>query len=682
MKKSSFSLKNFNLFFVIFVTAFFTGCKTLKTPEPTEPAPTENIIDDAILNMTLEEKIAQMMMPTFRKWGNSPEKTHALTKLPEEIKSTIEKYHLGGIILFTENTPDEKTTKELIDSMQKANTEGGAISKLFIAIDQEGGRVTRLKTGTMMCGNMALGAAQNPELSRQSAKLIGQELSSLGINVNFAPVMDINNNPANPVIGNRSFSDNPELVSKLGQAAIEGFHNQNIITAVKHFPGHGDTSTDSHTGLPSIYKSMEEIKKLELLPYKNILTQTDMLMTAHIRFPKIEKETYISKLNHEEITLPATFSKTFLTDFLRNELNYQGLIISDSMVMDAIAKHFDRMDCAKLAINAGVDIFLMPLDLSTPQKLDDFESFISGIAQMVNDGIIPIEKIDESVKRILSLKYKYGLFTNKDEENENVNGENTKNAYLAQPKTDERLIGTKEHHQKEWEITLKTITLLKNDEKTLPIRFVPTKEENPNTKNPASPRQDSKNATKVLITVAYKGHVNSVNYAVQKLKTDKIIPEESKIDVVYIENPNAENAQKYSAAYDYIIAVMATYGLEDMNPAKKDGQYSGFLDKLLKEAHKAGKKFILLSAQLPYDAARFTKADSIIACYNARVMEELPGDFSNEIIQYGPNIPAAIYTIFGGNNPSGKLPVNVPVLTANYDYASEILYKNGDGIGY
>ena len=288
-------MKKATLFWgIIILSLFIFGCKTLKTPEPTEPAPTENIIDDAILNMTLEEKIAQMMMPTFRKWGDSPEKARAITKLPEEIKTTIEKYHLGGIILFTENTPDEKTTKELIDSMQKANTEGGAISKLFIAIDQEGGRVTRLKTGTMMCGNMALGAAQNPELSKQSAELIGQELSSLGINVNFAPVMDINNNPANPVIGNRSFSDNPELVSKLGQAAIEGFHNQNIITAVKHFPGHGDTSTDSHTGLPSIYKSMEEIKKLELIPYKNILTQTDMLMTAHIRFPQIEKETYIS----------------------------------------------------------------------------------------------------------------------------------------------------------------------------------------------------------------------------------------------------------------------------------------------------------------------------------------------------------------------------------------------------
>lgn len=389
----------------------------------------------------------------------------------------------------------------------------------------------------------------------------------------------------------------------------------------------------------------------------NILNQTDMLMTAHICYPQIEKDNYISKLTNQAITLPATFSKSFLTNLLRNELKYKGLIISDSMVMDAIDKHFERMDSAKLAINAGIDIFLMPLDLRTPQNLSDFEDYIRQIAAMVNDGRISIKKIDESVKRILNLKYNYGLLPS-------YNEENSQPTESTNQETDELQIGTKEHHQKEWEIALKSITLLRNDEKTLPIKFS---------------ESDKK---KILVTVNYQGQVNSVNYAVNKLKKEKLISQDSVIDAVYIDSPASEKTSKYIEENDVIIAVMATYGLEDINPYKKDGEYSGFLDRLLEEAHKADKKFVLISAQLPYDTARFPASDAILACYNARVMEEDPGDFSKECLQYGPSIPASIYTIFGGSCPSGKLPVNVPVLSPDYEYTDEILFQNGSGIGY
>lgn len=624
------------------------SCKTLNTPQQPKKSAEELFIDDTIAKMTTEEKITQMMIPSFRKWGDDNNLVKApVTELPDEIAQTIKKHHFGGIIVFAENTPDEQTTENLITAMQNANNDGGACSKLFIGIDQEGGRVTRLKTGTMTCGNMALGATGDFELTKQSANIIGEELSSLGINLNFSPVMDINNNPANPIIGNRSFSDNPELVSKLGLATIEGLHEQKIMTAVKHFPGHGDTSTDSHTGLPCIYKTMEQISNLELIPYMNVLPQTDMIMTAHIRYPQIEKETYTSKETKEEITLPATLSKTFLTDFLRKKVNFNGIIITDSMVMDAVAKHFDQIDAAKLAINAGADIILMPMALDSPQALKDFDEYLAKITEMVKNGTVSEKRIDESVKRILSLKYKYGLFSS------------TENKESLKP-TQKRKIGTMEHHQKEWEIALKAVTLLKNESETLPLKA----------------------NQKVLVTVAYKGQVNSVKYAVQKLKEQGILAQNSEIEVQYIANPAEENAAELLADNDAVIAVMCLYGKEDMNPDEKDGKYSGFLDELLDECQKKNRKFVLLSAQLPYDTARFPKANAILACYNSRIMEEIPADFSKETLQYGPNIPAAIYTIFGGNNPSGHLPVSVPVLDSDYNYTQEILYKNGDGIGY
>ncbi|MBR1736022.1 MAG: hypothetical protein IJ736_03250, partial [Firmicutes bacterium] len=248
---------------------------------------------EIVSKMTLEQKIAQMLMPAFRYWENNG-KVEGVPVLNDDMRNCIKNHGFGGVIVFSENIQGTEQTVRLIDDMQNASVSGGNLP-LLIAADQEGGRVARLATGTSMSGNMSLGALNDKRTAKEYAKIIGSELNAIGINVDFAPVMDVNNNPNNPVINIRSFSSDPNIVADMGEAFIEGLHEEGISTALKHFPGHGDTGTDSHTGLPCIDKTYDEIKKLELVPFKRgIETNSDMIMTAHIQFPQIEKETYTS----------------------------------------------------------------------------------------------------------------------------------------------------------------------------------------------------------------------------------------------------------------------------------------------------------------------------------------------------------------------------------------------------
>lgn len=224
--------------------------------------------------------------------------------------------------------------------------------------------VNRVSFGVTGPGNMALAAAGDPALTEECADLLGQEIAALGFNMDFAPVSDVNNNPNNPIIGIRSFSDEPALASQHVTAFLRGLDKNNISAALKHFPGHGNVGEDSHTGLPSSELTVEELKACELIPFQaGIEAGADMIMTAHIQYPNIETETYISKLDEDIVHLPATLSRTIITGLLREEMGYDGIVITDSMVMDAIATHFDPADAAVLAINAGVDILLCPVDL-------------------------------------------------------------------------------------------------------------------------------------------------------------------------------------------------------------------------------------------------------------------------------------------------------------------------------
>ena len=318
---------------------------------------------EIVSNMTLEEKLGQMIMPDFRMWQEEGAKEPSdLTEINSEVAEVIDKYDLGGVILFAENVKEISQTTTLIHDLQEIaiNDEDGNLP-LLITLDQEGGIVTRLGEGTNLPGNMALGATRSEKSSYDAGYVIGKELNALGVNVDFAPVLDTNNNPENPVIGVRSISSNPELVGKLGKNIANGIQDQGVAATAKHFPGHGDTSTDSHYGLPMVDKSIEELRETELKPFKIAIENgIDMIMTAHIQFPQIEKDTFISKKDVSQISIPATLSDDIIKGILREEMEYDGVVITDAMNMKAISDHFGELESTKMAINAGIDIILMP----------------------------------------------------------------------------------------------------------------------------------------------------------------------------------------------------------------------------------------------------------------------------------------------------------------------------------
>ncbi|MDV2582220.1 glycoside hydrolase family 3 N-terminal domain-containing protein [Alkalibacillus haloalkaliphilus] len=399
-----------------------------------------DLVQHALNELTIEEKIGQMLMPDFRHWNGEE-----VTEMLPEIEELVEEYHLGGVILFAENVQDTEQTARLVHDYQDAAEKFG----LMMTIDQEGGIVTRLQSGTDFPGNMALGATRSEEIAFDVGQAIGHEIGSLGINTNFAPVMDVNNNPDNPVIGVRSFGEDPDLVSDLGIAYTEGLQSTGVAATAKHFPGHGDTDVDSHLGLPEVPHDRERLEEVELYPFQRAMESgMDMIMTAHVTFPQIDDTTVISEATGEEVTLPATLSYKVLTELIRDDMGYEGVITTDAMNMNAITDHFGPVDAAIRAVEAGSDIVLMPVGL---------EEVAEGLLEAIDSGDITEERIEASVERILTLKLERGIVK---EENPEPIEEKVANAL--------QVVGSDEHQQIEQEAAERSITLVKNDD-VLPL---------------------------------------------------------------------------------------------------------------------------------------------------------------------------------------------------------------------
>ena len=233
-------------------------------------------------------------------------------------------------------------------------------------------------------------------------------MQELGIDCDFAPVVDVNSNPMNPIINVRSFGSNPDIVSALGKSFVDGLHSQNIISTAKHFPGHGDTCIDSHVGLPRVNKSLEELENMELKPFKSVIDSgVDLIMTAHIELPKIEGSTVISKKDGRRIFLPATLSKKVLTGLLRNNMNFKGVIVTDAMNMKAISENFGEEEAVKLAIKAGADMVCMPTKLISKKDLYKLDAIYKSLKCALDNNEISEKQINESVSRLLKLKEKY-----------------------------------------------------------------------------------------------------------------------------------------------------------------------------------------------------------------------------------------------------------------------------------
>lgn len=347
-----------------------------------DKAPIEKIdpIEEQIKAMSIEEKIGQMVTVGIEGYT-----------LDDNSRKLIEEYNVGGIILFGKNVDSSNQLLSLINSLKEANSKNRI--PLFISVDEEGGRVSRMpKEIKKLPTSKRIGQMNNKELSYKIGTILAEELNMFGFNMDFAPVLDINSNPKNPVIGDRAYGAELEIVRDLGIETMKGIQSGGIISVIKHFPGHGDTSVDSHIGLPTIEHDIERLNSLELVPFKDAIKNgADTIMVAHILLSKIDPD------------YPSSLSKTIITDILREQLGFNGVVISDDMTMGAIVENYEIGNAAIKAINAGSDIVLVA------HGLDNSLAVINSIKEAVANGIISEERLNESVYRILSLKQRYNI---------------------------------------------------------------------------------------------------------------------------------------------------------------------------------------------------------------------------------------------------------------------------------
>ncbi|MFJ7729681.1 beta-N-acetylhexosaminidase [Neobacillus sp. NPDC097160] len=369
-------LKNFFPFtFYMILTLTLTGC--INSKDKTD----RDFINKQIKEMSVEEKIGQMLMFGLDEG-----------KVDIEAEEFIKEHHIGGIILNKYNIKSSDQLLQLNNKIKQLNTKTTTIP-IFISVDEEGGVISRMPAGIKnLPDSKVIGDKNNSKLAYQVGEAIGERVAAFGFNMTHAPVLDINSNAQNPIIGKRAFGSNEKTVSNIGIAEMKGIQSKNIIPVIKHFPGHGDTVVDSHKELPVVNHDMSELKKMELVPFKKAIKQNaDMTMVAHILMQKIDQGN------------PSSLSRKVVTDLLRNTLHFNGVVITDDLTMGAILKNYDIGEAAVKAIKAGNDIVLVCHGYENKIRV------INSIQNAVKEGDITEKQINESVYRILKLKEKYHL---------------------------------------------------------------------------------------------------------------------------------------------------------------------------------------------------------------------------------------------------------------------------------
>lgn len=332
---------------------------------------------------------------------------HTVTELPALWREKLEEFHLGGVVLFAVNLQERAQIQQLTAALQQTAVDG---LPLFIATDQEGGRVARLPESILPAfpGSMALGATyakHQQQFAVAQGEAQAHTLRQLGININFSPALDVNSNPANPVIGVRAFGDDPQQVAALGIALARSLQQGGVAATLKHFPGHGDTATDSHTGLPQVNHVRAVAETIDLEPFRQAIQagSARLVMTAHIQYPALD-DSQIQTQHGDWITPPATLSKTILTGVLREQLEFDGVVITDALNMQAITTAFTPLQAVKLSFNAGADIALMPLEIQSPADFAKLKQLIDDLVDAVRSGEIDKQALEQSAGRIQDLK--------------------------------------------------------------------------------------------------------------------------------------------------------------------------------------------------------------------------------------------------------------------------------------
>ena len=346
-------------------------------------------IEEMLGDMTLEEKVCQLFMVTPEALTGVGTVTQAGTATQEAVNA----YPVGGVIYFSQNLQDPDQTRTMLENTQRYAMERTGIP-IFLSVDEEGGQVARVGSnpafGVEKIGNMSdVGSRGDTQEAYEIGSTIGTYLSDLGFNMDAAPDTDVLTNPENQVVKYRSFGSDPELVARMAAAELKGLNDQGIIGMYKHFPGHGGTTADSHEGYAYVDDTLEELKSGAFIPFQDgIDNGIQVIMVSHISCPNVTGD-----------NTPATLSEMMITDILRGEMGFDGMVITDALNMGAITAQYSSSEAAVAALNAGADMLLMP---------EDFQSAYKGVLSAVESGTVSEERIDESVRRILEVKVSLG----------------------------------------------------------------------------------------------------------------------------------------------------------------------------------------------------------------------------------------------------------------------------------
>ena len=517
----------------------------------------EGWITSTLSRMTLEEKVGQLFIQNvYGTDATTPDQRNVPLYGVASPAEVVRKYHLGGVIYFawTDSVQNPDQIVGLSNGLQQAALTAPvkATVPLQIAIDQEQGVVTRIgPPATQFPGSMALGAGRSAPDARTAAAITGQELLAMGVNTNFAPVCDVNVNALNPVIGTRSFSSHPDLAAELVTAQVAGYQRDaGISSSAKHFPGHGDTATDSHVAFPIITHTRAQWESIDAPPFKAAIREgIDMIMTAHLAFPALD-----------DSGDPATLSHPILTGVLRDELGYDGVIVTDSLGMQGVRDRYGDAEVPVRALLAGADQLLMS------PAMDD--AYAAVVAAVRSHRIHPSD-LDAKVRRVLRLKYRRGVVTQP----------------YADPAAVAGVVGTSAHLAAADEVTDRTTTLVKNDAGVLPVA--------------AAGKKVLVTGYGVSTTSTLAAGLSDKGATVQTLETGTS-PTDAKV------------ASAVAAAAGKDLVVVTTMKAWDTTTTDTRGGQQ----KLVGQLVASGVPVVVVAVRDPYDIAYVTEAQTYLATYS------------------------------------------------------------------
>lgn len=585
----------------------------------------------------LREDIGQKLMIDIRYFcndGTAADRCRTpVTTLPDEISTLIRKHHIGGVVLFRENLQNTPQIIGLTQQLQQAAKQSRSSQPLFIGIDQEGGRVFRTprESTTAFTGNMAIGAtysAYGSHFAEQSGTVIGAELHALGINLNFAPTVDVNNNPDNPVINVRSYSEDPQRVAELGLVQLTAMQQQGILSTLKHFPGHGDTHVDSHHGLPIVSHERARIDAVELLPFRYSITHGDpaMIMTAHIQFPALDSSKLVDKQGDKQYR-PATLSRTILTDLLRSEMGFQGIVITDALDMAGISHFFSPEQALIETFRAGADIALMPLRLHHPDDLSGLSALIDTVFDAVKRGELSANEIRQSADRIRHYKHHYQLAHSFQVD---------KNQAIARA---EQLLGKPGHRQIEQQLAEASVTLVRGSTQILHEQV-----------------QD------LLLIMPERSACLALEHELSKARSDL------NSRCLSMDDYRADEFDTHLQAAEAVLVGSITpaaslvefggmYDQDSTGQQLSPQQQQELIPQLLRQTKASGKPGFFVSFRTPYDINRLAgEADTVLAVYGYNTHRQLDND---KPVVTGPAFAALARTLTGLTKPQGELPVSL-----------------------